>query len=92
MARSGLCDGLARLQFFLLIVYLGVTTGYDAHIASDYWRYTSHVALFGLFAPVVALAVGTNEIMADSTGTHPPRFMIPEVRRNAEKSLANRTQ
>ena len=42
---------------FLLIVYLGVTTGYDAHIASDYWRYTSHVALLGLYAPVVALAV-----------------------------------
>jgi hypothetical protein len=42
---------------FLLIVYLGVMTVYDGHIASDYWRYTSHVALLGLYAPVVALAV-----------------------------------
>lgn len=42
---------------FLVMVYLGATTVYDAHIASDYWRYTSHAALLGLYVPVMALAV-----------------------------------
>jgi len=42
---------------FLLIIYLGVMTASDAHIAADYWRYTPHVALLGLYAPVMALAV-----------------------------------
>jgi hypothetical protein len=43
---------------FLLIVYLGVMTLHDAEIAADYWRYTPHVALLGLYAPVMALAIG----------------------------------
>ena len=42
---------------FLLIVYLGVMTVSDALIAADYWRYTPHVALLGLYAPVMALAI-----------------------------------
>jgi hypothetical protein len=42
---------------FLVIIYLGVTSPSDAHIAADYWRYTPHVALLGLYAPVMALAV-----------------------------------
>jgi hypothetical protein len=42
---------------FLVIVYLGVMTGSDAYIAADYWRYTPHVALLGLYPPVMALAV-----------------------------------
>jgi uncharacterized membrane protein len=41
---------------FLLIIYLGVMTVSDAQIAADYWRYTPHVALLGLYAPVMALA------------------------------------
>jgi hypothetical protein len=43
---------------FLLIVYLGVMSLSDAEIAADYWRYTPHVALLGLYAPVMALAMG----------------------------------
>jgi hypothetical protein len=43
---------------FLLIVYLGAMSSYDAMIAADYWRYTPHVALLGLYAPVMALAIG----------------------------------
>jgi hypothetical protein len=43
---------------FLLIVYLGVMSLSDAEIAADYWRYTPHVALLGLYAPVMALAIG----------------------------------
>ena len=42
---------------FLLIIYLGVMTVSDAHMAADYWRYTPHVALLGLYAPVMALAI-----------------------------------
>src|SRR5260370_23364764 len=42
---------------FLLIIYLGVMTASDAHIAADYWRYTPHVALLGLYTPVMALAI-----------------------------------
>jgi hypothetical protein len=42
---------------FLLIVYLGVMTVYDARIAADYWRYTPHVALLGMYALVMALAI-----------------------------------
>jgi len=42
---------------FLVITYLGVMTGSDAHIAADYWRYTPHVALLGLYPPVMALAI-----------------------------------
>jgi hypothetical protein len=39
----------------LLISYLGVMTPYDAQIAADYWRYSPHVALLGLYAPVLGL-------------------------------------
>jgi hypothetical protein len=42
---------------FLLIIYLGVMSVSDAYGAADYWRYTPHVALLGLYAPVMALAV-----------------------------------
>jgi hypothetical protein len=45
-------------NIFLLIVYLGVMTNSDARIAADYWRYTPHVALLGLYAPVMALMIG----------------------------------
>jgi hypothetical protein len=43
---------------FLLIVYLGAMSLTDAQIAADYWRYTPHVALLGLYAPVMGLAIG----------------------------------
>jgi hypothetical protein len=42
---------------FLLIIYLGVMSASDAYGAADYWRYAPHVALLGLYAPVMALAV-----------------------------------
>jgi hypothetical protein len=42
---------------FLLIIYLGVMTVSDAYGAADYWRYAPHVALLGLYPPVMALAV-----------------------------------
>jgi hypothetical protein len=42
---------------FLVIVYLGVMSVSDAQIAADYWRYTPHVALLGLYPPVIALAI-----------------------------------
>jgi hypothetical protein len=42
---------------FLIIIYLGVMTKSDAYAAVDYWRYTPHVALLGLYTPVMALAV-----------------------------------
>jgi hypothetical protein len=41
---------------FLLIIFLGVMSVSDAQIAADYWRYTPHVALLGLYPPVLALA------------------------------------
>jgi hypothetical protein len=41
---------------FLVIIYLGVMSGSDASIAADYWRYTPHVALLGLYPLVMALA------------------------------------
>jgi len=44
---------------FLLIVYVGVMTLSDAQIAADYWRYMHHVAMLGLYAPVMALAIGS---------------------------------
>jgi hypothetical protein len=43
---------------FLVIVYVGAMRAYDGEIAADYWRYTPHVALLGLYAPAMALAVG----------------------------------
>jgi hypothetical protein len=42
---------------FLLFVYLGAMSESDAYGAADYWRYTPHVSLLGLYAPVMALAV-----------------------------------
>jgi hypothetical protein len=42
---------------FLMIIYLGVMTISDANMAADYWRYTPHVALLGLYVPVMALAI-----------------------------------
>jgi hypothetical protein len=42
---------------FLVIIYLGVMSVSDAHIAADYWRYTTHVALLGLYPPVIAVAI-----------------------------------
>jgi hypothetical protein len=42
---------------FLMIIYLGVMTVSDANIAADYWRYTPHVALLGLYVPIMALAI-----------------------------------
>jgi hypothetical protein len=50
----------------LLIVYLGAMTLYDAGIAADYWRYTPHVALLGLYAPVMALAIARWPAWAES--------------------------
>jgi hypothetical protein len=41
---------------FLLAVYLGVMTNREAATASDYWRFTPHVALLALYVPVMALA------------------------------------
>ncbi len=41
---------------FLLLVYLAVFSEEEARWAADYWRYTPHVALLALSAPVVALA------------------------------------
>jgi hypothetical protein len=41
---------------FLVTIYLGVMAEPDARGAADYWRYTPHVALLGLYPPVIALA------------------------------------
>jgi hypothetical protein len=41
---------------FLLAVYVGAMTSYEAETAADYWRYTPHVALLALYAPVMAFA------------------------------------
>lgn len=43
---------------FLLVVYLGAFSIYEAKTAADYWRYTPHVALLALYVPVMALATG----------------------------------
>ncbi len=40
---------------FLLLIYLAVMSDFEARIAADYWRYMPHVALLGLYAPVMAL-------------------------------------
>jgi hypothetical protein len=41
---------------FLVLVYLGAMSTSDAYGAADYWRYTPHVALLGLYPPVMAVA------------------------------------
>lgn len=41
---------------FLLFVYLAIFSESEAQWAADYWRYTPHVALLALSAPVVALS------------------------------------
>jgi hypothetical protein len=41
---------------FLLVVYLAAFSEEEARRAADYWRYTPHVALLALSAPLVALA------------------------------------
>jgi hypothetical protein len=43
---------------FILVVYLGAMSTYEAATAADYWRYTPHVAFLALYAPVMALATG----------------------------------
>jgi hypothetical protein len=43
-------------NLFLLAVYLGAMSDYEARTAADYWRYAPHVALLALYAPVMALA------------------------------------
>jgi hypothetical protein len=40
----------------LLTIYLGNMSNHDAQIAADYWRYTPHATLLGLYAPVMWLA------------------------------------
>jgi hypothetical protein len=45
-------------NLFLLIVYAGAMSRSDAQIAADYWRYTPHAALLGLYMPILALATG----------------------------------
>jgi hypothetical protein len=40
---------------FLLFIYLAVFSDDEARSAADYWRYTPHVALLGLSAPLVGL-------------------------------------
>jgi hypothetical protein len=44
-------------NLFLLLVYLGAMSPSDAEIAADYWRYTPHAALLGLYAPVMAIVI-----------------------------------
>jgi hypothetical protein len=50
---------------FLMIIYLGVMSVSDAQIAADYWRYTPHVALLGLYPPVIALALARRPAWID---------------------------
>jgi len=40
---------------FLVIIYITVMSVSDAHGAADYWRYTPHAALLGLYVPAMAL-------------------------------------
>jgi hypothetical protein len=43
---------------FLITVAVGAMSKVEAINGADYWRYTPHVALLGLYAPVIALAAG----------------------------------
>jgi hypothetical protein len=45
-------------NIFLLVAYAGAMQLPDAEIAADYWRYTPHVALLGLYTPAIAVATG----------------------------------
>jgi hypothetical protein len=45
-------------NIFILAVYLGAMSSYEAGMAADYWRYTPHVALLALYPPTIALASG----------------------------------
>jgi hypothetical protein len=61
---------------FLLIVYLGVMTVSDAYGAADYWRYTPHVAMLGLYAPVMALAVARWPVWMNLRGAVPTLAVV----------------
>jgi hypothetical protein len=56
---------------FLLVVYLGAMSVYEAATAADYWRYTPHLALLALYAPVMALATGRWPAWMSLRGTAP---------------------
>jgi hypothetical protein len=61
---------------FLVIIYLGVMTGSDVYGAGDYWRYTPHVALLGLYAPVMALAAASWPVCARLRSAIPTLGMV----------------
>jgi hypothetical protein len=61
---------------FLVIIYLGVMTGSDVYGAGDYWRYAPHVALLGLYAPVMALAVARWPVWLRLRSTVPTLAML----------------
>ncbi len=61
---------------FLLIVYLGVMTVTDAQIAADYWRYTPHVTLLGLYTPVMALAIARWPVWINLRSAVPTLAMV----------------
>ena len=52
-------------NLFLLIVYAGAMSCSDAVIAADYWRYTQHAALLGLYMPILAVASGRWPVWMD---------------------------
>jgi hypothetical protein len=56
---------------FILVVYLGAMSLYEAAMAADYWRYTPHVALLALYAPVMALAAGRWPVWMSLRGAAP---------------------
>jgi hypothetical protein len=51
-------------------------TGSDVYGAGDYWRYTPHVALLGLYAPVMALAVARWPVWLRLGGAVPTLAMV----------------
>jgi hypothetical protein len=56
---------------FILVVYLGAMSIYEAAMAADYWRYTPHVALLALYASVMALATQRWPAWMSLRGTAP---------------------